>query len=111
MRALLRRYCGPLGLSDGPAADAVRLPLERYFAGELAALCGNPLCASGGTEFQRSVWNALTRIPAGETLSYGRLAARLGKPAAGPRGRPCQRRQSGQRRRALPSRQSGPTAR
>lgn len=34
------------------------------------------------TAFQWRVWNALTRIPAGETRSYGALAAELGQPKA-----------------------------
>lgn len=34
------------------------------------------------TAFQWRVWNALTRIPAGETRSYGELAAELGQPKA-----------------------------
>lgn len=35
-----------------------------------------------GTAFQLQVWQALRAIPAGQTLSYQALAARLGKPAA-----------------------------
>jgi len=35
-----------------------------------------------GTAFQQGVWEALRGIPAGETLSYGELAAKLGKPKA-----------------------------
>ncbi|MET0210068.1 MAG: methylated-DNA--[protein]-cysteine S-methyltransferase [Burkholderiaceae bacterium] len=35
-----------------------------------------------GTPFQRSVWQALTRIEAGATRSYGALAAQLGCAAA-----------------------------
>lgn len=35
-----------------------------------------------GTEFERSVWNALLEIPFGETRSYGQVAASLGNPAA-----------------------------
>ncbi len=35
-----------------------------------------------GTAFQQRVWQALVRIPAGETLSYGELAARIGNPRA-----------------------------
>lgn len=31
-----------------------------------------------GTDFQQRVWKALTRIPAGRTMSYGQLADRLG---------------------------------
>ena len=34
------------------------------------------------TAFQWRVWNALTRIPAGETRSYGELAAAIGAPKA-----------------------------
>jgi methylated-DNA-[protein]-cysteine S-methyltransferase len=35
-----------------------------------------------GTPFQRRVWQELSEIPFGETLSYGRLATRIGKPGA-----------------------------
>jgi AraC family transcriptional regulator of adaptative response/methylated-DNA-[protein]-cysteine methyltransferase len=35
-----------------------------------------------GTAFQRRVWEALRRIPAGETISYAKLAAKLGQPRA-----------------------------
>ncbi len=34
-----------------------------------------------GTDFQVRVWNALRLIPAGETISYGELADRLGSSA------------------------------
>ncbi|MDQ3494062.1 MAG: methylated-DNA--[protein]-cysteine S-methyltransferase, partial [Pseudomonadota bacterium] len=33
-----------------------------------------------GTAFQKRVWDALMRIPAGETRSYAGLAAQLGDP-------------------------------
>lgn len=35
-----------------------------------------------GSVFQCQVWRALLAIPAGETLSYGELARRLGRPRA-----------------------------
>ncbi len=35
-----------------------------------------------GTSFQRSVWQELRRIPAGETRSYADIAAAVGKPKA-----------------------------
>jgi AraC family transcriptional regulator of adaptative response/methylated-DNA-[protein]-cysteine methyltransferase len=35
-----------------------------------------------GTAFQQRVWQELRRIPAGETRSYGELAAAIGKPTA-----------------------------
>lgn len=38
--------------------------------------------APEGTEFQQTVWAQLLQIPYGRTISYGTLAARLGKPGA-----------------------------
>ncbi|HEV7705130.1 MAG TPA: methylated-DNA--[protein]-cysteine S-methyltransferase [Gemmatimonadaceae bacterium] len=35
-----------------------------------------------GTEFQKSVWQALLSIPFGETRSYGEIARQLGNPTA-----------------------------
>ncbi len=35
-----------------------------------------------GTAFQRSVWQALTEVPTSQTVTYGELAQRVGKPAA-----------------------------
>lgn len=35
-----------------------------------------------GTAFQRAVWDAVARIPYGETASYGEIAQRIGKPRA-----------------------------
>ena len=35
-----------------------------------------------GTPFQLRVWTALTRIPFGETRSYGEIARAIGAPAA-----------------------------
>jgi AraC family transcriptional regulator of adaptative response/methylated-DNA-[protein]-cysteine methyltransferase len=35
-----------------------------------------------GTAFQKSVWQALRQVPAGQTVSYGELARRIGHPAA-----------------------------
>jgi O-6-methylguanine DNA methyltransferase len=41
-----------------------------------------PLDLAAGTPFQRKVWAALLQIPAGQTESYGRIAAALGAPKA-----------------------------
>ena len=35
-----------------------------------------------GTEFELAVWEELIKIPYGETVSYGEIARRIGKPAA-----------------------------
>lgn len=55
---------------------AVASELAEYFAG-VRRVFSVPL-AMEGTEFQRSVWQALRSIPYGETISYGELARRVG---------------------------------
>ncbi len=82
MRRLLRRHYGPAtALESGRAPGVVVEALESYFRGELSRLDAIA-CATAGTPFQRAVWAALRKIPAGQTLSYGALAARLGHPRA-----------------------------
>jgi O-6-methylguanine DNA methyltransferase len=41
-----------------------------------------PLDLSGGTEFQRKVWDELLWTPCGETRSYGEIAQAIRKPKA-----------------------------
>ena len=41
-----------------------------------------PLDLSCGTEFQRQVWDAMRKIAAGKTMSYGEIAMALRKPGA-----------------------------
>ena len=55
--------------------------VRAYFEGDVAALDRidvKPI----GTDFQKAVWQALRRIPHGETMSYGELARHLGRPGA-----------------------------
>ncbi|MCL7659366.1 methylated-DNA--[protein]-cysteine S-methyltransferase, partial [Klebsiella pneumoniae] len=54
--------------------------LGEYFAGQRTQF-DLPLAVKG-TEFQRSVWQALTQIPYGSTAGYGELAEMLGRPGA-----------------------------
>ncbi len=61
--------------------SAAHLALDAYFAGDIRALETVPT-ATAGTAFQRTVWRALRDIPAGETRSYGQLAAAIGQPRA-----------------------------
>lgn len=61
--AVIARIASELGWSDD---DAPALP---------------PLDVAA-TAFQWRVWDALTRIPAGQTRSYGEVAAALGQPGA-----------------------------
>ena len=60
--------------------DLARTQLDDFFRGRLRAFAV-PL-APRGTDFQRKVWSALCAIPYGDTMSYGKLAARIGEPAA-----------------------------
>ncbi|WP_411080513.1 methylated-DNA--[protein]-cysteine S-methyltransferase [Streptomyces sp. cmx-18-6] len=68
------------GVPDPEPFDEVIRQLTAYFAGELTDF-DLPLHLHG-TEFQRSVWAELRKIPYGETRTYGELAGELGKPGA-----------------------------
>ena len=81
LHRLLRLYYGRYALARHPVPDAIARPVAAYFAGELGAIDAIPV-ATGGTAFQRRVWGALRRLPAGTTSSYGGLAASLGQPRA-----------------------------
>jgi methylated-DNA-[protein]-cysteine S-methyltransferase len=60
-----------------PLPEAAR-QLKEYFAGKRREF-DLPLRMQG-TEFQQRVWQELTKIPFGETRSYGQLAKRLNNP-------------------------------
>jgi len=83
MRRLLRLHYGAaIRLVEAPRSpSAARAALEAYFGGARAAL-EKLRVQTGGTVFQREVWGALRAIPIGETTSYGRLAATIGRPKA-----------------------------
>ena len=81
-RLLRRHYAGrPVELQPASNPHGLTDAIARYFAGELHAIDTLPV-ATAGTPFQREVWSALREIPCGTTISYGHLAARLGRPAA-----------------------------
>lgn len=52
--------------------------LRRYFRGR-AAPFDDILDLSGGTGFQRAVWQATARIPYGATATYGQIAAAINR--------------------------------
>jgi methylated-DNA-[protein]-cysteine S-methyltransferase len=59
--------------------EAVR-QLEAYFSGKLKSF--DLRLAPEGTEFQKSVWRALCKIPYGETRTYKDIAESIGNPKA-----------------------------
>lgn len=83
MMKLLSRYYGAkaVRLCEAARPSAVSRSLAAYFDGELEAIT-NLLIATNGSDFQRTVWDALRRIPAGHSISYGALAAWIGRPTA-----------------------------
>jgi methylated-DNA-[protein]-cysteine S-methyltransferase len=83
MHRLLRRHYGEVRLWPRPGTVCSRAAraIRAYFDGDLQATKAIAV-ATQGTEFQRLVWAALRRIPVGQTISYGALAARVGHPAA-----------------------------
>ncbi len=69
----------PRQLPDARCQFVVK-QLDEYFAGKRKTF-DIPL-AMKGTPFQLAVWNELTRIGYGDTISYAELAHRIGRPAA-----------------------------
>jgi methylated-DNA-[protein]-cysteine S-methyltransferase len=80
LRDLGRRF-GPVDLDPARAGARAGAAVKAYFAGDLEAIDAVET-DPGGTPFQSEVWSALRGIPAGRTLSYGDLAARLGRAGA-----------------------------
>jgi methylated-DNA-[protein]-cysteine S-methyltransferase len=73
------------GAAEGAAPGAVRDAIEAMaalLAGERPDLTGVVLDLQGVAPFDQSVYAIARAIPAGETLTYGEIAARLGDPAA-----------------------------
>ena len=68
----------PTWQREDSAFGDVRKQLDEYFAGERTSF--DIQLHLDGSPFQRTVWHALTEIPYGETISYGELARRIGRP-------------------------------
>ena len=81
MKELLRLQYGTVILKDARAPSQTMKALSAYFKGDLDRL-GTIEWQVAGTAFQQKVWRALPKIPAGTTMSYGALAAKLNAPRA-----------------------------
>lgn len=79
-----RRILRNLGTSYEEGTSAVieraAAQLDEYFEGRRTSF-DIPLLFTG-SDFQNSVWNELTCIPYGRTVSYAGLACRIGSPRA-----------------------------
>jgi methylated-DNA-[protein]-cysteine S-methyltransferase len=83
MKQLLDRQYGKGTYTLTPARDPGGLSsaMRRYFKGDRAVIEKLPV-KTAGTQFQRSVWEALRKIKCGTTISYAELARRIGRPTA-----------------------------
>lgn len=81
LQRILTRHYGRYTLHAAREPGEAVSRLEAYFSGDLQAI-DDVAVATNGTPFQRQVWAALRTIPAGTTVSYGTLAARIGRPTA-----------------------------
>jgi methylated-DNA-[protein]-cysteine S-methyltransferase len=81
MKQLLRLQYGAVVLQDARTPKDMRAALTGYFKGDLDRL-KTIRWRVAGTPFQHKVWTSLPKIPAGKTMSYGALAAKLGAPKA-----------------------------
>jgi methylated-DNA-[protein]-cysteine S-methyltransferase len=81
LRPLMARYYGNTPMSEDSRVNAVTDAVGAYFSGRIDALA-SLAWRTAGTPFQQRVWRALADIPVGTTVSYGALAAAIGKPGA-----------------------------
>ena len=81
MMTLLQKRYGSVVLEPVSDPCSFSSRIRDYLAGDYACLDTIPV-STGGTAFQQEVWLALRSIPPGKTLTYGELAAQLGRPTA-----------------------------
>jgi methylated-DNA-[protein]-cysteine S-methyltransferase len=81
MMTLLQRRYGSVALEQVSDPCGFSSRIHDYLTGDYASLDAIPV-STGGTAFQQEVWLALRSIPPGKTLTYGELAAQLGRPTA-----------------------------
>lgn len=80
LKEIQERFHAPLVISKSPPIQELEKQLKEYFSGERKNF-DLPLCTPG-TKFQNTVWDALKKIPYGETKSYKTQATLMGKPKA-----------------------------
>ncbi len=78
LRAKGARHVDRDAVEDSQVLADVQQQIAEYDAGTRKDF--DIVRAAEGTPFQHEVWNALWRIPSGETTSYGALAKLLGYP-------------------------------
>lgn len=77
---MVKRYNSELKEGSNSLLDEIEKQSNEYFSGNRREF-DLPIDQKG-TSFEKSVWNALMKIPYGKTRSYGEIAAMLRKPGA-----------------------------
>jgi AraC family transcriptional regulator of adaptative response/methylated-DNA-[protein]-cysteine methyltransferase len=80
IKVLQKNACANMVEGRTKITDQIEGEIKAYFAGTLTAF--KTPYELFGTDFQKSVWNALRTIPHGQTWSYAQLAENLGNPKA-----------------------------
>lgn len=81
IRARLKADNPGAEVGEGTVSKTILAALEAYFSGDVGAIDRLEV-RTEGTPFQREVWAALRRIPAGQVWSYKELARAVGRPKA-----------------------------
>lgn len=69
------------GVEDDSAVTHIRKQVDEYCTGKRRDF-DIRYTFVGGSNFERAIWEAMARIPYGETVSYGALARQAGDPGA-----------------------------
>jgi AraC family transcriptional regulator of adaptative response/methylated-DNA-[protein]-cysteine methyltransferase len=80
LRRLRSRFRVPIVQDSNAHLERLRVELSEYFAGTRRRF--EVALDTGGTPFQRRVWDRLRRIPFGRTVSYSRVATAVGNSRA-----------------------------
>ncbi len=79
---LTRRYPDAREAPAPPACAEAVAAVTAHLSGALHELAAIPVDLAGASLFNRRVYDIARAIPAGRTLTYGEVAARLGEPGA-----------------------------
>lgn len=72
--------CPKIVGEDDDFVKKIKSQLDEYFAGKRTVFSIDYMLK--GTDFQLKVWDALSKIPYGETRSYKEVATKVGNPKA-----------------------------
>ncbi|MCO5166831.1 MAG: methylated-DNA--[protein]-cysteine S-methyltransferase [Planctomycetes bacterium] len=80
--AVAERWPAAAAAAPTPAVRALARRMVAHLRGRPDALLDVPLDLEGASAFDRAVWAAAREVPPGQVVTYGQLAARVGRPGA-----------------------------